>query len=102
MSVSKRYLRTKPVGKVTFRLPKEAVKSAKQVFLVGEFNGWNATATPMKKLKNGDFTVTVDLEAGREYQYRYLIDGLIWENDWKADKYAPSPYAQVDNSVVIV
>jgi 1,4-alpha-glucan branching enzyme len=102
MGTTKRYLKSKPVGKVTFKLPKAAVPSGQKVHLVGDFNGWDPKATPMKKLKNGDFTVTVDLGAGREYEYRFLIDGKIWENDWEADRYTPSQVANVDNSVVVV
>ena len=101
MSFKKQYLKNKPVCKVTFKLPKEAAKSAGKVTIVGEFNHWDTEATPMKKLKDGSFTVTLDLEKDREYQYRYLIDGTRWENDWKADKYVPSGGGS-DNSVVVV
>jgi hypothetical protein len=51
----------------------------------------------MKKMKNGSFTITLDLEPGREYQFRYLIDDVVWENDWNADKYTKSPYGDSDN-----
>jgi hypothetical protein len=56
----------------------------------------------MKRLKSGDFTITIDLNINKEYQYRYLIDEMIWENDWQADKYVSSPYGDCDNSVVVV
>ena len=55
--MKKRFLKSKPVCKVTFRLPRKMVKDASHVHLVGEFNHWNILATPMKKLKNGDFTI---------------------------------------------
>lgn len=102
MAVKKQYLKNKPVCKVTFELPCEAAEFAGSVHIVGEFNGWDRHATPMKRTKNGNFTVTVKLETGREYQYRYLIDGYRWENDWHADAYIPSPVPYCDNSVVIV
>ena len=102
MSLKKQYLAKKTMCKVTFSLPKKAVASVKTVHLVGEFNDWNETATPMKKLKDGSFSVTIDLESGREYQFRYLIDGKGWENDWEADKYVPAAFGDCDNSVVIV
>jgi 1,4-alpha-glucan branching enzyme len=69
---------------------------------VGEFNGWNIYATPMKRLKSGDFTLTMNLDINKEYQYRYLIDEMIWENDWQADKYVLSPYGDCENSVVVI
>ncbi|HNQ97975.1 MAG TPA: isoamylase early set domain-containing protein, partial [Treponemataceae bacterium] len=48
------------------------------------------------------FSITLVLEQGREYQFRYLMDESRWENDWAADKYSPSQYGNCDNSVVIV
>lgn len=54
----------------------------------------------MKLQKDGSFSLTINLEKGREYQYRYLLDGYIWENDDCADKYVRSPYGDSDNSVV--
>jgi 1,4-alpha-glucan branching enzyme len=102
MSMKKQYLKTKPICKVTFRLPKEAAKPSETVHIVGEFNNWDIYATPMKKLKSGAFTVTLDLDRGREYQFRYLMDETKWENDWQADKYVPTPYGNAENSVVVV
>ena len=102
MSLKKQYLKSRPVSKVTFRLPREAAPEAQTVHLVGEFNDWDEKATPMTRLKNGDFKVTLDLETGRPYSFRYLIEGSIWENDWEADTYAPSAIAEEENSVVVV
>ena len=99
--IKKEYLKRKDVCKVTFRLPKVAAAGAKKASIVGDFNSWNIYATPMKKLKSGDFTVTLELEPGKEYQFRYLIDDDRWENDWNADRYMKSPFGS-DNSVVYV
>ncbi|MCB9453372.1 MAG: isoamylase early set domain-containing protein [Anaerolineaceae bacterium] len=97
--LKKQVLKTKPVTKVTFELP-EAVK-AETAYLVGDFNDWDETATPMNRLKSGRFTVTLELESGKEYQFRYLVNGTEWHNDWHADKYVPNPFSG-DNSVVSV
>lgn len=102
MSLKKQYLKRKPLCKVTFRLPKQAVESACAVNLVGDFNNWSTNATPMKKLKSGEFKAIVDLEIEKEYQFRYLIDDNEWENDWHADKYTPNAYGNCENSVVVV
>jgi len=102
MSLNKKPLKSKPVCKVTFRLPRELARDAKKVHLVGDFNGWSEKATPLQKLKSGEFKVTVDLEQGREYQYRYLLDGRVWQNDDGADRYVPSAYLDAENSVVRV
>jgi len=53
--------------------------AATMVYLAGEFNSWNATATPMKKLPNGDWVVPMQLKAGT-YQYKFVVDG-----NWVAD-----------------
>jgi 1,4-alpha-glucan branching enzyme len=102
MSIKKQYLKTKSVCKVTFTLPKDIAGSAGSVYIVGEFNGWDANSHPMKLQKDGSFNLTINLEKGREYQYRYLLNGSTWENDDCADKYIKSPYGNSDNSVVVV
>lgn len=96
--LTKRYLKSRPVCKVTFTLP-EAI-AAQSACLVGDFNDWDLHATPMKK-SNRRFTVTVELAPGREYQFRYLVNDAEWYNDWNADRYAPNPFGG-DNSVVSV
>ena len=55
----------------------------------------------MKKAPDGSFSVKKQLETNKEYQFRYLLDGCRWENDWKADKYIPAPFSNADNSVVV-
>ena len=101
MSLKKQYLKSKDICKVTFKLPKEAAPKATEVTLVGDFNDWDEHSCPMKKLKNGSFTVNVDLPRGNEYQFRYRIDHKSWENDWEADKYVASGLGE-DNSVVVI
>jgi len=100
--ITKEYLKSRNLCKVTFRLPKIAAPNAKSVYIVGDFNNWNMHAHPMKKSREGNYTVTLELEPGREYQFRYFIDETKWENDWNADKYVKSPYGDSDNSVVVI
>ena len=100
MSFKKQYLKTKPVCKVTFKLSKEEAKEADLVRIVGDFNDWDTKAAPMKKLKNGGFTATLDLPKDSQYQFRYLLNDQAWENDWHADQYIPSPVSFEDNSVI--
>jgi len=102
MSFKKQYLKSKPVCKVTFRMSEENLEGANTVHVVGDFNGWDTYASPMKRLKTGDYVLTMDLKIGREYQYRYLLDGTSWINDWHADKYVRSTYSDAENSVVIL
>ena len=102
MSIKKEKAKGKDVCKVTFQLPKDVSTSAKKVALVGDFNQWDAHATLMKKKKDGTFSVTLNLEPGREYQFRYLINDSQWENDANADRYSPSPVGNAENSVIIL
>jgi 1,4-alpha-glucan branching enzyme len=97
--IKKQFLKSKPVCKATFTLPAEAAPEAKTVEILGDFNNWKE-GVEMKKQKNGIFKAIVELEAGKEYQFRYLIDGETWENDWEADKYVSTPYG-TENSVVV-
>ena len=56
----------------------------------------------MKKAKDGSFKATLELPVGRKYEFRYLIDNAIWENDWAADDYKFIAQFNIDNSVVAV
>jgi 1,4-alpha-glucan branching enzyme len=102
MSIKKRFLKSRPECKVTFRLSGEQAEEAETVHVVGDFNDWETTATPMKKLKSGDFTVTLDLDVDQEYEFRYLIDQAAWQNDQTADRYVPTPFPSIKNSVLVL
>ena len=97
---TKQYLKTKDLWKVRFKLSHAQIGPADAVYLVGEFDHWDEKARPMTKLKNGDFTLVMDLEPNKAYQFRYLVDGKSWVNDDNADAYLPSPFPGVDNSVI--
>jgi len=103
MPLVKNYLKNKNICKVTFSLPAEAVTESKKVTVLGDFNGWDPSeATPLKKQKDGSYKAIVELESGREYQFRYLLDGEKWENDWEADKYVAAEGSHDENSVVVL
>jgi 1,4-alpha-glucan branching enzyme len=95
--LAKRYLKSKNTTKVTFYTPTSL--NAEAVYLVGDFNEWSESATPMELLKDGRFKVVIELEPEKEYQFRYLVNGDEWHNDAEADRYVPNPYGG-DNSVV--
>lgn len=84
--------------KVTFELPVEAVENAETVAVLGDFNNWEEGAL-LKKQKDGSFKATIELEKGRSYEYRFLINGEKWENAWNAESYKPTPFGTY-NSVV--
>jgi 1,4-alpha-glucan branching enzyme len=99
---TKKYLKTKDVCRVRFKVQKKVIGTAEKVNLVGEFNDWDERAGTMKKLKSGDFSAVLDLELDRSYQFRYLVDDSRWINDDKADVYLPSPFQGEENSVITI
>jgi 1,4-alpha-glucan branching enzyme len=101
MSVKKQYNADKTVCKVTFKPDKNLTSSAHQVNLTGEFNDWDVVNMPMNKLKNGEYSVTIELENNREYEFKYLIDGCSWLNEKGADKQVFNEYL-TENSVIVL
>ena len=101
MALKKTYSKDKKYCTVTFTVTPEAAHNAETVTIAGDFNSWSSTDTPLKQGKDGSFSVTVELPVDHEFQFRYLLDGCRWENDWKADKYIPAPFSNADNSVVV-
>lgn len=100
MSLKKTFSSDGKTCTVVFTVNPTAANGSEKVYLVGEFNSWNATAKPMKKSPDGSFSVKMQLDTNKEYQFRYCLDGNTWINDWKADKYVRSEMANDDNSVV--
>jgi 1,4-alpha-glucan branching enzyme len=100
MSIKKQFLKSKPICKVTFVVDPELVNGGKEVAVLGEFNNWDPSEDTMRKLKDGSFTKTIELEVGHDYQFRYLVDGERWINDTAADKYLHSGVAAEQNGVI--
>lgn len=98
--LKKQILKTE--AKITFTLPKQAISGAKEVRVLGEFNNWDWEKAPVMKASKANYTATIAVPAGKQYQFRYLADNGVWENDWAADKYIPSEYTNIENSVVEV
>jgi len=81
---------------ITFELP--ASIEAAHIFVVGDFNQWCATATPMRLDHDGIWRAMIDLPWGVRSEFRYLIDGQ-WKTDYYADGLAAGLYS-TGNSVV--
>lgn len=82
---------------VRFSLPVSV--PATTIAVVGDFNDWSLDRHVMEHRFEGGFDLTVQLEVGRAYHYRYLLDGQRWENDYNADYYAANRYGG-DDSVI--
>ena len=100
MSIIKKFVPKKGICRVKFRLPDSIVDHPKSVAIVGDFNLWQPGKNMMHKDKNEIFTAKIDLPIGEVYEFRYLIDKYIWENEWEADGLVKTPYEEVYNSVI--
>ncbi len=96
--IRKSYSKTGRACRVTLELP--AAVQAESAALCGDFNNWDDAAHPLKRRKDGAFSISLSLKPG-EYRFRYLLDGQRWENDWAADEYRPNTFG-TDDSVVRV
>jgi len=71
---------------------------ATHVAVVGDFNGWNAKATPLAPAgAAGVWAVSVPLAAGR-HEYAFFVDGKRWE----ADPFAPRRADEFDTETSVV
>ena len=74
---------------------------AASVAVVGDFNHWSSTATPLRPVGgNGVWTVDVPLTAGR-HEYAFVVDGARWVSDPAAPQ-APVADFGAPNSVITV
>ena len=87
------------VTRVVFELPADV--DAREAYICGDFNDWDREATRLTRHRDGRFSVTVPLESGRSYRYRFLLDGQRWENDWSAEAYAPNEYGGEDSLITV-
>jgi 1,4-alpha-glucan branching enzyme len=77
--------------RVTFSV---AAPAATEVYLVGSFNEWDLTRTPMKADGKGAWKAQVMLPPGT-YEYRIRVDGA-WVDDPSADTYVPNPFGSLN------
>lgn len=70
---------------VTFVLPAEQVPGPTSV--VGDFNGWDPYAHPLRPAEDGTWRVTAVVPCDRDLCFRYLADGGVWFDDPDADRH---------------
>ena len=83
--------------KLTFTL--SLADTPNPVSVLGDFNGWDPHAHPLKKRTNGTRSATVVVPKGGRYTFKYLADGGTWFNEIDADEHTTNEYGEV-NSVV--
>ena len=82
--------------RITFELP--ASMWADHIFLTGDFNNWADSDLPMRQSRDGIWRASLDLRAGRFYEFRYIVDGN-WQTDYHADGFSSNRYGS-HNSIV--
>jgi hypothetical protein len=77
---------------------------AKQVTLVGDFNDWDRSATPLVPVaaggQGGVWTVDLPLTAGR-YSYAFLVDGHRWTPDPAAPRAVGDDFGRPSSVVTV-
>lgn len=75
--------------------------AASSVSVVGDFNDWDPTATPLREAADaGVWTVTVPLAEGR-HQYVFMVNGSKWTPDPAAPRAVEDSFG-MPNSVITV
>jgi 1,4-alpha-glucan branching enzyme len=69
------------------------------VSVLGDFNGWDPLAHPLKKRANGTRSVSVVVPTGARFSFKYLADGGTWFNDVDADEHVTNQFGQVDSVI---
>lgn len=82
--------------KATFRVPIDG--HVHPVAVVGDFNDWDPTATPLAR-RGERCTASVVVDSGRRYAFRYLAESGEWFNDEAADAYESNGMGG-DNSIL--
>ena len=65
--------------RVTFAMP--PINGCDCLYLVGKFDEWPESVYRMQRANDGTWSVVLELETGREYQYHYRTDKGVWHTD---------------------
>ena len=73
---------------------------ADSIALVGEFNNWDAHRHLLQRTReDGEWHISLSLEANSSYRFRDLVDGREWMDDDHADGYEPTAFGGFDSVV---
>jgi 1,4-alpha-glucan branching enzyme len=86
-------------GQVAVTFEVDPAVGADRAYVCGDFNDWSQESHAMQRNGDGGFTLTVQLDAGQAYRFRYFLDGERWENDWAADDYIPNEFGSHDSVI---
>lgn len=94
--LTKKFFKTNNEAEVTFQFSRNDVES---VSLIAEFNDWQPIHMKFNK-KEKAFRTKVRLPKDAQFQFKYLLNGTEWENDYQADKYTPNSFGTEDSVVL--
>ena len=98
------YIKTRASYKLTFIVQKNEIPAefeVRKIHVAGSFNNWDLNANPMSPNKKGEYQATIEVTPGQDVQFRYLVNGVHWINDWDADAYTENALGS-DNCVTQV
>jgi 1,4-alpha-glucan branching enzyme len=87
------------VVKITFSLP--ASDCDQPVSVLGDFNGWNPYAHPLRKRSNGMRSTTIEVEAGQTIRFKYLDADGNWFCDPDTGTAVHHEYQTMDSLLVV-
>ena len=77
----------------------ELKPDAKEVFLAGDFNQWDAQSMRMSRAKDDSFRISRRLPPGR-YRYKFIVDG-VWRHDLDAPHEARDQYGDLTSAFAV-
>lgn len=80
--------------KVTFVLPDDHPYG--DVSVVGDFNDWTPGEDRFVRRSNHTYSVSVMLEEGHRYAFRYYSDEKGWVNEENADAYEANEFGETN------
>jgi len=82
---------------VTFRMP--PMDDVVELYLSGDFSGWQAKGIPFTLETDGTWVARLVLDAGKAYRFRYHDNQGSWMNDGEADGSVPNDFGSEDSLV---
>ena len=80
---------------VTFRMP--PLDDVVELYLCGDFNGWQVKGIPFTLESDDTWVARVVLEGGKSYRFRYHDNQGRWMNDREADGYVSNDFGSEDS-----
>ena len=75
--------------------------AADSVSVAGDFNEWNAVATPLKRNGSGLWSTGIVIPRAGRFEYKFIIDGQRWIEDPSNGMKVPDNYGGL-NSVLVI